>query len=145
MTYFQVNDQCDGCLACVSNCPANALKCEDKSKKRRLLHNMSLCARCGNCKRICPNDAIEFQFLLENRWDEFRELDLVRCRVCDKAIYTSQFLKTMTQKTGQKTKPLCSDHREEPVSLSEAHYLSTGRKGRQKGIEKDDCGGTQAN
>ncbi len=69
MSYFQVNDQCNGCLACVQNCPANALQAIDQGQVRTLQHNMTRCARCGNCWRICPQDAIEFQHLLQNKWD----------------------------------------------------------------------------
>ena len=72
MRYFQVNDQCNGCLACVQNCPANALRGEDGDTTRVLSHNMARCARCGNCWRICPQEAIEFAKETEaHAWDGF--------------------------------------------------------------------------
>ena len=63
MAVFQVNEKCNGCLACVQNCPAKALSYEDQGTQRWLLHNLSLCARCGHCWRICPERAIESAFL----------------------------------------------------------------------------------
>ena len=124
MPYFQVNDRCNGCLACVQNCPANALRSSDEGEKRTLSHNMTRCARCGNCWRICPQDAIEFQFLLENRWDEVKTLDLVYCSVCGQPLYTVDFGKTLSKKLGKTVKPLCSRHREELSQVAHAHFLS---------------------
>ncbi|MBW2249721.1 MAG: 4Fe-4S binding protein [Deltaproteobacteria bacterium] len=43
MQHFQVNDRCNGCLACVQNCPANALDSVDRGKKRTILHNLARC------------------------------------------------------------------------------------------------------
>ena len=60
MSYFRVNNNCNGCLACVENCPASALRYEDNASTRTISHNMTRCARCGQCWRVCPEDAIEF-------------------------------------------------------------------------------------
>ena len=30
MSYFRVNDKCNGCLSCVENCPASALNFNDQ-------------------------------------------------------------------------------------------------------------------
>ena len=79
MSFFRVNDKCNGCLACVQNCPASALDYVDQGNKRSLLHNMARCARCGNCWRVCPTQAIEFQHLLDGKWEEVTALNLVRC------------------------------------------------------------------
>ena len=123
MRYFQVNDQCNGCLACVQNCPANALRAEDSDANRVLSHNMARCARCGNCYRICPQEAIEFQFMLENGWDEVKSLELVFCSVCGVPIYTVDYRQTLSEKLGSESEPTCSRHRDEVTRAAKAHFL----------------------
>jgi len=122
MTYFQVNSKCNGCLACLQNCPANAIDVKDSGGKRKLLHNMARCARCGNCWRICPQQAIEFQYMLTNQWDEVVELDLIHCQVCEEPLYTSAFIETIAGKTGTLEKPLCSRHKEAFTLKVNAHF-----------------------
>jgi ferredoxin len=111
MAYFQVNDRCNGCLACLQNCPANAIDFRDAGTERKLLHNMARCARCGNCWRVCPQKAIEFDKMLANQWDEVTALDLVRCEICGEILYTSAFRKTLAEKMGSTEKPLCFLHK----------------------------------
>lgn len=134
MIYFQVNDRCNGCLACMQNCPANAIDVRDSGTKRRLLHNMARCARCGNCWRVCPQQAIEFQHLLTNQWDEVVELDLLRCRVCDDPLYSPAFSLAVAGKTGAEIMPLCARHKEAIALKVDAHF--PGRSGRKKGQGK---------
>ena len=98
MSFYRVNEDCNGCLACVQNCPASALNYMDQGNNRKILHNMSLCARCGNCWRICPQEAIEFKHLLRGQWDEVANMDLVHCVVCGEPLYTSRFGKTLSEK-----------------------------------------------
>lgn len=122
MAYFRVNDKCNGCLACLQNCPANAIDFKDSGTERKLLHNMARCARCGNCWRICPQQAIEFEHMLTNQWDEVVALDLVRCQVCDEPLYTSAFREALAEKTGIPEKPLCSRHKEAFTLKVNAHF-----------------------
>ncbi|CCK78598.1 4Fe-4S dicluster domain-containing protein [Desulfobacula toluolica] len=133
MRYFQVNDQCNGCLACVQNCPANALRAEDGGANRVLSHNMARCARCGNCYRICPQGAIEFQFMLENGWDEVKSLELVYCSVCGVPIYTVDYRRTLSEKLGKPSEPVCSKHRDEVARAAKAHFLK-GRSPDKGGV-----------
>ena len=123
MSYFQVNNQCNGCLACVENCPSRALKALDDSENRTILHNMARCARCANCWRICPQDAIEFQHILKNEWDPVVSLELLHCKICDEPIYTVPFSHTLSQKLNKTTKPLCARHVESISSLARAYVL----------------------
>jgi len=122
MSYFRVNDRCNGCLACVQNCPASALDYEDLGNRRTLRHNMSLCARCGQCWRVCPQQAIEFQHFLKSAWDEVVNLDLVRCGVCGEALYTVSFQQTVTERRKGEVDPSCPKHRREVDALVRAHF-----------------------
>ncbi len=111
MSFFRVNDRCNGCLSCVQNCPASALDYTDEGNQRKLLHNMTRCARCGNCWRICPQGAVEFEGLLKGKWDEVVTMDLVRCAVCGASLYTQDLKKTVGQKLDHQMEPLCPEHR----------------------------------
>jgi ferredoxin hydrogenase large subunit len=127
MPYFVVNEKCNGCLACVESCPANALSWKDNEKKRILLHNMARCARCANCWRICPQHAIEFQHFLENKWDEVVSLDLLHCKICGEPLYTADLEKTLSEKTGRELDPFCPRHRESNFAARQA-FLSLKRE-----------------
>ena len=108
MSYFRVNEKCDGCLACVENCPASALDYNDGDDQRTLKHNMTKCARCGQCWRICPQKAIEFQHFLVGHWDDVVTLDLIRCQVCGEPLYSTAF---MEMQAGE-LEALCPQHRQ---------------------------------
>ena len=112
MSYFIVNDKCNGCLACVENCPAAALDFVDQNDGRTLKHNMTQCARCGQCWRVCPQNAIEFQHLLVGEWDEVITLDLIHCRVCGEPLYSSAFLQKMESELDSAGEALCPKHRQ---------------------------------
>jgi len=123
MNFFQVNSKCNGCLACLQNCPANAIDVQDDAKKRKLRHNMAKCARCGNCWRVCPQDAVEFQYMLQNRWDEVISLDLEHCRVCGEPIYTAAFGETLAEKLGKLEAPVCERHKPALTLKVKAHFM----------------------
>ena len=111
MSYFQVNESCNGCLACVQNCPGRALDARDQGDRRILSHNMSRCARCGTCWRVCPQHAVEFQHILANRWDEVVALPLVRCEVCGEAVHTARLPATLEPSLAELAPALCDRHR----------------------------------
>ncbi|MBW1929259.1 MAG: 4Fe-4S dicluster domain-containing protein [Deltaproteobacteria bacterium] len=120
MSYFVVNENCNGCLSCVENCPANALAWKDEGPKRTILHNMARCVRCANCWRICPQHAIEFQHFLENQWYEVKTLDLVHCKICGAPLYTADLKRTISEKMGSEPEPLCPKHRESEFAARQA-------------------------
>lgn len=134
MTYFRVNDQCNGCLSCVENCPANALDYKDEKEKRSIFHNMTRCARCGTCWRVCPQAAIEFQYLLENDWASVVSLNLMRCRVCSEPVYTTAFREFLEEKVGEIPETLCDTHRRLETSMARAFPLrrAMAKKGNRK-------------
>ena len=125
MSYFQVNDKCNGCLACVQNCPANAIDFLDTDQERTLRHNMARCARCGNCWRVCPREAIEFQHFLQNQWDDVIALDLVLCKICGETLYTSAFDKTLAKKLGEENVPLCEKHKKALGFKVNTHFIGS--------------------
>jgi ferredoxin len=113
MSFFKVNEKCNGCLACVQNCPNRALDYRDHAGKRALLHNMGLCARCGQCWRVCPQQAVEFRHLLESPWQEVVALDLIPCRVCGEPVYTPDYGEKVSEKLRMPAEDLCPEHRRE--------------------------------
>ena len=134
MSFYRVNEDCNGCLACVQNCPASALNYMDQGNNRKILHNMSLCARCGNCWRICPQEAIEFKHLLRGQWDEVANMDLVHCVVCGEPLYTSRFGKTLSEKIDNNVDALCPEHKK-AVPLNLWKRVAPGRT-LEPGVEK---------
>ena len=112
MSYFQVNDKCNGCLSCVENCPASALSYEDQGNLRTLRHNMTKCARCGQCWRVCPQEAIEFQHLMVGQWDDVVSMDLIRCRICGEPLYSPAYQQKVFDTVNTNDEPLCALHRQ---------------------------------
>ncbi len=126
MSYFRVNKNCNGCLACVENCPASALGFSDQDDRRTLKHNMTRCARCGQCWRICPQEAIEFQHLLVGHWDDVVTLDLIRCQVCGEPLYSTVYLEKMASELNSNAEALCPQHRQRQAA-SKLSYRLPGR------------------
>ncbi len=111
MTYFRVNERCNGCLACVQNCPARALDSRTAEGIQTLLHNMARCARCATCWRICPQHAIEFQHMLQNSWDEVVAHRLERCTICGEVVHTELMREGLDAKLREMAEPLCPRHK----------------------------------
>jgi len=113
MTYFRVNEKCNGCLACVQNCPARALEALEQDGIQILRHNMARCARCATCWRICPQRAVEFQHMLQNDWDEIVSHRLVRCGVCGEVVHTELLKGSLEPRLHEMIESLCLRHKQE--------------------------------
>ncbi len=111
MSNFKVNEKCNGCLACVQNCPATALKYLDDEIKRDILHNISLCARCGHCWRICPQDAIEFKDLITGEFELVTSLNLVHCSECGEPVFTADLGEKVSTELQGVVEALCPEHK----------------------------------
>lgn len=136
MSYFVVNKDCNGCLSCVENCPAGALDSLDRNHELTLRHNMAKCARCATCWRVCPQNAIEFQHLLENRWDEVITLELVGCKICGAPVMTQKLGESISKQTELPTGPLCEHHRAR--TAAESRIFSFSKKTSLKRNKTDD-------
>jgi ferredoxin hydrogenase large subunit len=106
----------------------------DEGQKRKLLHNMTLCARCGQCWRICPEDAIEFRHLLQGDWDTVITLDIIRCKICGEPVYTTAFGAKVAEKIDEEVNELCPRHRQR-ISMS-VWPLLFPRKVKTGGVKK---------
>jgi len=72
---------------------------------------MSLCARCGNCWRICPQKAVQFDGILNGAWDEVVTMELIHCTVCGEPLYTDGFKTALTGKLDYSLETLCPLHK----------------------------------
>ncbi len=126
MSYFIVNDKCNGCLSCVENCPASALCFNDQDGRRTLMHNMTKCARCGQCWRICPQEAIEFQHLLVGQWDDVVTLDLIHCQVCGEPLYSTLYEQKLASELNSTVEALCPQHQQRQAA-SRLSILAPGK------------------
>jgi ferredoxin len=52
---YEIDESCEGCMACVERCPVNAISGE---KKGRQTIDATLCTRCGICRAVCPTDSV---------------------------------------------------------------------------------------
>jgi Pyruvate/2-oxoacid:ferredoxin oxidoreductase delta subunit len=52
--------RCSGCLACIKNCPNQALDEDWLKGLFRILFNPGRCLFCGRCGQVCPEEAIDF-------------------------------------------------------------------------------------
>jgi ferredoxin hydrogenase large subunit len=72
---------------------------------------------------VCPQDAVEFQYMLQNRWDEVITLDLVHCRVCGEPVYTAAFGETLAEKLRKPEAPVCDRHKPALMLKVKTHYI----------------------
>jgi NADH-quinone oxidoreductase subunit F len=58
ITYYVIPENCTGCMVCLRNCPADAIRGE---KKEVHVIDIDACTRCGTCASLCKFDAILVQ------------------------------------------------------------------------------------
>ncbi len=95
-------DRCTLCMACVSQCPANALSAGDEKPQLKFIE--ANCVQCGLCCRSCPEDAIAAspRFLYDpvqrGRMRILNEEEPFCCVRCGKAFATRSVIERITQK-----------------------------------------------
>jgi len=95
-------ERCTLCMACVSQCPANALSAGDEMPQLKFIE--ANCVQCGLCCRSCPEDAIAAspRFLYatakRNRMRVLHEEEPFCCIHCGKAFATRSVIARITQK-----------------------------------------------
>ncbi len=127
MSYFRVDENCNGCLACVENCPARALATRDEGDTRIIMHSMTRCARCGTCFRVCPRRAVQFEHLIEGGWDHVITLEIARCTECGRPVHTARLGRDVDPSFASLVEPLCDEHRARRAAFDRAR-LATGIK-----------------
>jgi len=92
---------------------------------------MALCARCGNCWRICPQKAVRFEGILNGGWDEVTTMELIHCAVCGEPLYTDGFKKTLDGKLNYDLETLCPLHKK-TFSLNAWRHLASDEKASER-------------
>lgn len=114
-------DRCTLCLACVSLCPAGALK--DGKEEPRLSFIEANCVQCGRCAHGCPENAIalEPRYLFDrNRARALRLLHreaIFHCPECGKPFATERMIRTISERL--KNHPLFQGDKLRRLSLCE--------------------------
>ena len=94
--------RCTLCMACVSQCPANALAAGDDSPQLRFVE--ARCVQCGLCSRSCPEQAIQLKprFLYDHaQRSQLRILNQDQpfcCIRCNKPFATRSVIERITDK-----------------------------------------------
>lgn len=94
--------RCTLCLACVSQCPANALSAGDETPQLGFIE--ANCVQCGLCCRTCPEDAIAiaprylYDFPTRNTRRILYEEEPFACIVCGKPFATRSVIENVTKK-----------------------------------------------
>lgn len=55
---YSINDDCDGCGACVFECPVSAILIRTSYLGNTVWIDGYVCTDCGACADVCPHGAI---------------------------------------------------------------------------------------
>lgn len=97
-------DACTLCMACVSVCPAQALRDGDEAPQLRFVE--ANCVQCGLCRTACPERAISLAPRIVYGRDAvfatrvLNEEEPFRCVVCGKPFATRKMMERMKEKLG---------------------------------------------
>ncbi len=94
--------RCTLCMACVSQCPANALSAGDETPQLGFIE--ANCVQCGLCCRTCPEDAISisprylYDFPVRNTRRVLYEEAAFACISCGKPFATRSVIENIIKK-----------------------------------------------
>jgi ferredoxin len=123
---------CTLCLACVSACPAQALR--DRADKPQLRFVETACVQCGLCATTCPEKAIR----LEPRWSlrpdaavpvVLHEDEPALCVSCGKPFAAAGVLRAVQRKLGGTHRMFDTDERQALLFMCDTCRLTELSKG----------------
>jgi Pyruvate/2-oxoacid:ferredoxin oxidoreductase delta subunit len=112
--------RCVGCVACVNNCPANALSSQTAGDRLIISYAAQRCIHCGTCMKVCDDRASQLRHALSiplpGRQKVLHTAQMAVCKTCRAGFASLNHLEKLQQKNMDYDIGICPDCR----SLSHA-------------------------
>ncbi len=133
-------ERCTLCMACVSQCPANALSAGDETPQLKFIE--ANCVQCGLCCRSCPEDAIAasprflYDAIKRNRLRVLHEEEPFCCTRCGRPFATRSVIERITRQ--MKGHPMFSGDALERIAMCEDCRVKQLYSDERAGISLED-------